>query len=99
MIYRIEGVLDIKIHHRDSTTSSRSLYEALQFGDLSLCAPGCSEAFLHLCYCLVLFIGAAKIAIDHLGENHKLGTLFSNRSKIGHQKCCQALGQECHQRT
>ncbi len=36
MIYRIEGVLDIQIqHHRDTTTSPRSLYEALQFCDLS----------------------------------------------------------------
>jgi hypothetical protein len=34
LIYRIEGVLDIKIqHYRDSTTTSRLLDKALQFGE------------------------------------------------------------------
>jgi hypothetical protein len=100
MIYRIESVLDIKIqHHRDSTTTSRAFYQALQFGDLPLCASVRTEAFLYLCHCLVLFNGAAEVAVNYLGENHKLCARFSNRSEFSHQQCRQALGQECYQRT
>jgi hypothetical protein len=61
VIYRVKGILDIQIQHdRDSSTSERPFQEALQFGDLLLCASVRQEAFLHFVYHLVLFYGAAK---------------------------------------
>jgi hypothetical protein len=100
VIYRVKGILDIQIQHdRDSSTSARPFQEALQFGDLPLCASVRPEAFLHFVYRLVLFYGAAKIAVHHLGKNYKLGAWLTSRSKVRHLKCSEAFGQECDQRS
>ncbi len=100
VIYRVKGILDIQIQHdRDSSTSARPFQEALQFGDLPLCASVRPEAFLHFVYRLVLFYGAAKIAIHHLGKYYKLGAWLTSRSKVRHLKCSYAFGQEFNQRS